>query len=137
MRSGKGLSSPWIAGLLHSVLRMVASALFMQAGAVKLLAFPIGVPPHGGTVPMFSEAWFAAILEVFGGGLLLVGCFTRSVAFLLSGEMAVAYFQFHFPRALWPIANGGVDAILYCFLWLYFAASGPGPVSVDAWRGKG
>ena len=63
---------------------------------------------------------------------MLVGLFSRPVAFVLSGEMAVAYFQFHQPQALWPTVNGGVAAVLYCFLWLYFSAAGPGPWSLDA-----
>jgi len=71
---------------------------------------------------------------VFGGLLMLLGLFSRPVAFILSGEMAVAYFQFHQPQAFWPTVNGGVAAVLYCFLWLYFSAAGPGPWSLDAAR---
>ena len=74
------------------------------------------------------------ILEVFGGALLLVGLFTRPVAFLLAGEMAVVYWQFHFPRSAWPLASGGEIPALYCFIWLYFSAVGPGPISLDATR---
>jgi putative oxidoreductase len=74
------------------------------------------------------------MLELFGGGLLLLGLFTRPVAFLLSGEMAVAYFQFHAPKSFWPTVNGGVAAALFCFLWLYFSAAGPGAWSLDAMR---
>jgi putative oxidoreductase len=81
-----------------------------------------------------SQAWVAGVLEVFGGALLLVGLFTRPVAFLLAGEMAVAYFQFHLPRGVWPTVNGGVSAALYCFIWLYVSAAGPGPWSIDARR---
>jgi putative oxidoreductase len=121
---------------LLSVLRIVAAAMFMLAGTTKLFAFPVGVPPNGGTVPLLSELGVGAILEVFGGALLVLGLFTRPVAFLLSGEMAVAYFQFHFPHNFWPVINGGVPAILYCFAWLYFSAAGPGPWSLDAKRGK-
>ncbi len=73
---------------------------------------------------------------MFGGALLLFGLFTRPVAFLLSGEMAVAYFQFHAPLGFWPNMNGGVAAVLYCFVWLYFSAAGAGPWSLDAKRGK-
>lgn len=73
---------------------------------------------------------------MFGGALLLLGLFTRPVAFLLAGEMAVAYFQFHFPKSFWPTVNGGVSAALYCFIWLYFWAAGAGPWSVDAKRAK-
>lgn len=120
---------------LHSVLRIVAAFMFIQAGTMKLFAIPVGVPPDGGTVPLLSEAGLAGIIETFGGGLILLGLFTRPVAFLLSGEMAVAYFQFHFPQAFWPLMNNGVGAALYCFVWLYFSAAGAGPWSLDAIRG--
>ena len=83
-----------------------------------------------------TQIWIGGVLEVFGGGLILLGLFTRPVAFILSGEMAVAYFQFHFPNGFWPVVNGGVDAALYCFVWLYFSAAGAGPWSLDAKRGK-
>lgn len=125
-----------LAPRLQSVLRIVASVMFMTAGTMKLFAFPVGVPPNGGTVPLVSEAGLAGILEVFGGSLLLIGLFTRPVAFLLAGEMAVAYFQFHFPNSFWPIMNGGQPAVLYCFIWLYFSAAGAGAWGVDAKRGK-
>jgi len=110
--------------------------MFILAGTTKLFAFPAGVPPHGGTVRLVSQVGLGAILEAFGGGLLLVGLFTRPVAFLLAGEMAVAYFQFHAPQGFWPTMNGGVAAVLYCFVWLYFSAAGAGPWSLDSKRGK-
>jgi putative oxidoreductase len=119
---------------LQSVLRIVAAIMFMLAGSTKLFAFPAGIPPNGGTVKLLSQLGLGAVLEVFGGGLLLLGLFTRPVAFLLSGEMAVAYFQFHFPNSFWPVMNGGVPAVLYCFLWLYFSAAGAGPWSLDSMR---
>jgi putative oxidoreductase len=104
---------------------------------MKLFAFPAGIPSTGRTVPLFTESWVAGILETFGGGLLLLGLFTRPVAFLLSGEMAVAYFQAHLPKGYWPVMNGGVPAALYCFIWFYFSAAGAGPWSLDAmWRKK-
>jgi len=121
---------------LQSVLRIVAALVFILAGTMKLFAFPAGIPPNGGTVPLMSQMGLGAVLEVIGGGLLLLGLFTRPVAFLLSGEMAVAYFQFHFPQAFWPNMNGGVPAVLYCFVWLYFSAAGAGPWSLDAKREK-
>ncbi len=121
---------------LQSVLRIVAASMFILAGTVKLFAFPAGVPPDGGTVPLTSQAGLAGILESFGGSLLLLGLFTRPVAFLLSGEMAVAYFQFALPQGFWPILTGGVIPALYCFLWLYFSAAGGGPWSLDAKRGR-
>ena len=108
--------------------------MFIFAGTSKLFAFPVGMPPDGATAQFMSQAWIGGALEVFGGGLLLVGLFTRPVAFLLAGEMAVGYFQFHFPQGFWPTVNGGVPAVLYCFVWLYFSAAGAGPWSLDAMR---
>ena len=119
---------------IRSLLRIIAALMFMLAGTAILFAFPAGIPPNGGTAPFLSEIWIGGVLEVFGGGLLLVGLLTRPVAFLLSGEMAVAYFQFHAPGGFWPTVNGGVPAVLYSFVWLYFSAAGPGPWSLDAWR---
>jgi putative oxidoreductase len=117
---------------LQSVLRIVAALMFMLAGTSKLFAFPAGMPPHGGTASLLSQAWIGGVLEVVGGGLLLLGLFTRPVAFLLSGEMAVAYFQFHFPTSPFPPTNNGAPAVLYCFFYLYLAWAGAGPWSLDA-----
>jgi putative oxidoreductase len=119
---------------LLSVLRIAAAFMFMLAGTMKLFAFPAGMPPHGGAAKVMSQMWIGGALEVFGGALLLVGLFTRPVAFVLSGMMAVAYFQFHLPNNFWPTLNGGVAAALYSFVWLYFSAAGPGPWSLDAKR---
>ncbi len=119
---------------LQSVLRIVAAGIFFLAGTMKLFAFPAGVPPSGGTVPLLSELGFAGVLEVGGGGLLLLGLFTRPVAFILSGEMAVAYFQFFAPKGFWPLLNGGIDPVTFCFVWLYFSAAGGGAWSLDAAR---
>lgn len=110
--------------------------MFIQAGTMKLFAFPAGIPPDGDTVRLMSQMGLAGILETFGGGLLLLGLFTRPVAFLLAGEMAVAYFQFSFPQSFWPVLNGGAVSALYCFVWLYFSAAGAGPWSLDAKRGS-
>jgi putative oxidoreductase len=121
-----------LAPYLHSLLRIAAAITFMQAGTMKLFAFPIGMPPAAGSLHLWSEVGIAGILETFGGALLLLGLFTRPVAFVLSGEMAVAYFQFHFPQDFWTIVNGGQAAVFYCFAWLYFSAAGGGPWSVDA-----
>jgi putative oxidoreductase len=121
---------------MQGVLRIVAALLFILPGTMKLFAFPAGIPPAGGTAPFLTQVWIGGVLEVVGGALLLVGLFTRPVAFLLSGEMAVAYFQFHAPKGFWPVLNGGVAAVLYCFVWLYFSAAGAGPWSLDAWRRK-
>jgi putative oxidoreductase len=117
---------------LLSVVRIVAAFLFMQVGTAKLFAFPGAVMPGGGTAPWGSLAGVAGILEVFGGLFLLVGFLTRPVAFLLSGEMAVAYFMAHAPQGFWPVLNQGAPAALYCFLFLYLSAAGAGPWSVDA-----
>jgi putative oxidoreductase len=122
------------ASYLLSILRIVAAFLFMQYGTAKLFAFPAAIMPGGGTAPIWSLIGLAGILEAFGGFFLLVGLFTRSVAFLLSGEMAVAYFMGHAPQGFWPVLNQGMPAILFCFLWLYVSAAGPGPWSIDAMR---
>jgi putative oxidoreductase len=121
---------------MQSVLRIVAALMFTMAGTMKLFAFPAGVPPNGGTVPLASQVGVGGVLELVCGALLLVGLFTRPVAFLMSGMMAVAYFQFHQPQAFWPNMNGGIPAVLYCFVWLFFSAAGPGPWSVDAKRAR-
>ncbi len=128
-------SSEW-GPRLQSVLRIVAAFMFVLSGTSKLLAFPEGMPPDGSTAKLMSQVGIGGILEVVGGGLMLVGLFTRPVAFVLSGMMAVAYFQFHFPSGFWPTANGGVPAVLYCFVWLFFCAAGAGPWSLDAKRGR-
>jgi putative oxidoreductase len=119
---------------LLSTLRIVAAFLFMQFGTGKLFGFPAPIMPGGGTAPLGSLAWFAGFLEVFGGLFLLIGLFTRPVAFLLSGEMAVAYFIGHAPQGFWPVLNQGHPAVLFCFLFLYFSAAGAGPWSLDAMR---
>ena len=122
---------------LLSVLRIVAAFCFILHGTAKLFNFPVeaGSPPR--ELVMFSLRWFAGVLEVFGGGLLLLGLFTRPVAFLLSGQMAVAYFKAHASSSFWPTLNHGESAVLFCFIWLYVAAAGPGPWSVDAAMRKG
>lgn len=127
--------SAWAPALL-SLLRIVAAFMFILAGTMKLFAFPAGMPPDGGTAELMSQIGIAGILETFGGALMLIGLFTRPVAFILAGEMAVAYFQGHYAQSFWPTMNGGVAAALYCFVWLYFSAAGAGPWSVDAMRGK-
>jgi putative oxidoreductase len=130
-----GLPAAWAPRLL-SLLRIVSALIFMEHGTQKLLGFPPmaqGMSPP----PPLSLLWFGGILEMAGGFLLLIGLFSRPVAFLLSGEMAVAYWMFHAPQGPFPALNGGDAAILYCFLFLYLAAAGPGPWSADAWRGPG
>jgi putative oxidoreductase len=119
---------------LLSILRIVAAFLFIQFGTAKLFGFPAPIMPDGGTAPAGSLAWFASVLETFGGFFLLIGLLTRPVAFILSGEMAVAYFYGHAPQGFWPVLNQGHPAILFCFLFLYISAAGPGPWSLDAAR---
>ena len=123
----------WAPDLL-SILRIVAAFLFMQVGTAKLFAFPAAIMPGGGTAPVASLPGIAGVLETFGGLFLLIGLFTRPVAFLLSGEMAVAYFLGHAPQGFWPVLNQGTDAVIYCFLWLYLSSAGAGPWSFDAKR---
>jgi putative oxidoreductase len=112
-----------------SVLRVVAAAVFIEHGTQKLFGFPPGQMP--GTVTLFSQMGVAGVLETFGGCAILLGLLTRPIAFLLAGEMAVAYFQTHFPRSVFPIQNGGDDAVLFCFIFLYLMVAGAGSWSVD------
>jgi len=117
-----------------SILRMVAAFLFMPNGTLKLFHYP--VPPH--PIPHLPPLMvLAGSLECFGGLLLLLGLFTRPVAFILSGEMATAYFKAHAPRGFWPVLNNGDLAALYCFVFLYLAVAGGGEWSIDQlWRRK-
>lgn len=115
---------------LHALLRIVAGFLFFQHGLPKLF----GGFGSQGAMPLFSQMGLAGVIEVFGGAAIALGLFASPVAFIASGEMAVAYFQAHLPRGFWPVANGGELAALYCFLFLYFAATGAGKWSVDGLR---
>ena len=118
---------------LLSVLRIIVAFLFFQHGAAKWFAFPAAVFPDNGVAAVGSMPWFAAVIETIGGALMLVGLFTRQVAFILAGEMAFAYFLGHASKNfLWPTLNGGEPAVFYCFTFLYFSAAGPGPWSLDA-----
>jgi putative oxidoreductase len=117
------------------LLRVVTGFLFFQIGANKILGWYGGMPPDGSTAVFPTQMWIGGMLELVGGLAVLVGLFTRPVAFVLSGEMAVAYWQFHFgpdPSKAWPVENGGTPAVLFCFVFLYFAAAGAGPWSLDA-----
>jgi putative oxidoreductase len=117
---------------LLSLLRIVSGLLFLEHGTGKFLGFPhLAHLPAAG-----SLSWYGGILELAGGALLVLGLFSRPVAFLLSGEMAVAYWTVHFPLDPLPAVNGGDAAILYCFVFLFIAAAGPGPWSLDAQRGR-
>lgn len=117
-----------------AVLRIVTAMIFMLHGSQKLFGIPAA--PEMGLPPAFSLFWFGAILELFGGLLILLGLFTRPVAFVLSGEMAVAYWMFHAPASPFPALNGGDAAILYCFVFLLLVFTGPGAWSVDGIRGR-
>jgi putative oxidoreductase len=119
---------------LRSLLRMVGTFLYMAHGTQKLFVWPTSEPGHA--VALVSLMGLAGMLEVFGGLLLFLGLFTRPVAFVLAGEMAVAYFMAHAPRGFWPILNHGELPVLFCFLFLYLAAVGGGPWSLDALRGR-
>jgi putative oxidoreductase len=122
--------SPWSDRML-SVLRIVAGAVFVTSGTMKLFNYP----PSPAPLPPFSlmsQLGIGAVLEVFGGLAMVLGFLTRPVAFVLAGEMAVAYFQFHFPRSFFPTVNNGIPAVLYCFLFLYLAFVGGGAWSIDA-----
>lgn len=112
-----------------SLLRIATAIVFIPHGTQKLFYVPNAPHPP---LPMFSQIWFAGVLEVFGGTLMLVGLFSRPVAFLLAGEMAVAYVQEHAPHGWLPILNEGELAVLCGFIWLYICAAGPGPWSLDA-----
>jgi putative oxidoreductase len=117
----------------YFLLRVVSGLLFFQAGSMKVLGWFGGVPDvPGGIPPMMSQAGIGGLLEFLGGIAIMLGLFTRPVAFILSGEMAVAYFQFHQPGGTWPIENQGGQAVLFCFIFLYMAARGGGDWSLDA-----
>ena len=120
--------------MLLSILRFMSGLLLLQHGFGKWLKFPPGAYPA--TMNLNSMAGYAGFFELIGGALLVVGLFTRPVAFILAGMTAVAYFYAHAPRGFFPILNGGELAALYCFAFLYLAAAGPGPWSIDAARSK-
>lgn len=120
-------------GRILSILRVVAALVLMQHGSQKLFNFPAPAGATGPAAPyvFLSLSGIAGILETFGGFALLIGLFTRPIAFILCGEMAVAYFHVHFPRAFLPIVNRGETPVLLCFIFLYLVFAGPGLWSVD------
>jgi len=128
----KSALATWTPRLL-SVLRIAAAFLFVEHGTQKWLNFPV---PRPNPTMLWSLTGVAGVLELCGGFLLLIGLFTRPVAFVLSGLMAFAYFIAHAPTDFWPIVNRGELAVLYCFVFLYLAAAGGGPWSADRWLRK-
>lgn len=129
----KNFVSPWSPHLL-SALRIITALLFLEHGTSKLLNFPFNPQMHD--VAIASPAGIAGVLELVGGALLTLGLFSRTVAFILSGEMAVAYFMTHAPQGFFPLLNYGELAIVYAFVFLYIAAAGPGQWSLDALRNR-
>ena len=129
----EAIGAAWAPRLL-SILRIMAGLMLFEHGTAKLLKFP--VVQNMANLDLSSMPGIAGFLELIGGALLLIGLFTRPVAFILAGMAAVAYFYAHAPRGFFPILNGGELAALYCFAFLYLAAAGPGPWSVDAVRSK-
>ena len=127
------LLATWTPRLL-GLLRIILGFLFLQHGTAKLFGAPHVAMFDG--LQLFSLMGAAGVIELVGGTLLLLGLFTRPVAFILSGQMAVAYFMMHAPAAFLPILNGGEMAVMYCFTFLYFAAAGGGAYSLDGLRGK-
>jgi putative oxidoreductase len=125
----------WRAPLL-SLLRIVSAFVFMSHGLQKLFGMFGGFGHPGGTAQLMSLMGLAGVIETFGGLLLLIGLFTQPVAFILSGEMASAYFMGHFPRGFWPILNHGETPALLCFTFLFIAAAGGGSLGIDALRGS-
>src|SRR2546428_3959330 len=117
--------------ITYFLLRLVAGFLFTQTGGLILFGW-FGGMPDGQPVRLLSQTGIGGLLEFFGGILIMLGLFTRPVAFILSGMMAVAYWQFHFPNGHWPVQNQGMPAVLFCFIFLYMAAQGAGEWSLDA-----
>jgi putative oxidoreductase len=131
MIDDRTLSNVWAPRVL-AALRIISALLFLEHGLVKVLGFPAGAAP--GPQALLSFFGIAGLIETVGGVLLLIGLFTRPVAFLMAGEMAVAYFVVHAPGSFFPAINGGDAAILFCFVFLYLFAAGPGAWSIDEMR---
>jgi putative oxidoreductase len=117
---------------LLGVLRIVAGLIFLAHGLVKVLGFPPGAEP--GQQELLTLFGIGGLIELIAGALIMIGLFTRPAAFIAAGEMAVAYWMFHAPQSPYPVVNGGDAAILYCFVFLYLVAAGPGAFSVDGAR---
>src|SRR4051794_37608810 len=133
MPTPRYLQTWWTSTHMLSIVRIVTALLFMEHGGQKL--FDIPPSGHPAAAPLFSIVGVSGVLEFYGGILLLIGLWTRPVAFLLAGEMVVAYFTAHAPQGFWPLLNHGELAVLYCFVFLYFAVAGGGEWSVDqSWK---
>jgi putative oxidoreductase len=130
--TGGGLAS--LAPAAHALLRIGAGLLFMEHGLQKLFGMFGGMGAPGATVPLASQMGLAGIIECFGGLLLALGLFTRPVALLMASEMLFAFFKAHFPKGGSPLENGGELALLYMLVFLFFAANGAGPASLDSRR---
>ncbi|MDX6712433.1 MAG: putative oxidoreductase [Blastocatellia bacterium] len=132
MATSDSVYSTWTPRVL-SVMRIIVAFLFMAHGAQKLFGFL--APPGASGPALLSQIGIGGVLEFFGGGLLLIGLFTRPVAFILSGMMAIGYFQMHAPGGFWPLQNKGELAVLYCFVFLFMSVAGGGQWSLDRlWR---
>jgi putative oxidoreductase len=125
MSGNIALRNEWEPRVL-SIVRIMVGLMFMEHGMSKLLGFPSGPSPS-----MFALSWFAGVIELVGGALVVLGLFTRFAALIMSGEMAFAYFLSHAPRSFFPMLNGGDAAVLYCFIFLYLAVAGGGCWSLD------
>ncbi len=122
---------PWRPQIL-SILRIVTALLFLEHATAKLFGFPASQMPSAAALSVF---WWVGVLELVGSLMLVFGFYTRFAAFILSGEMAVAYFMAHVPHSFFPLQNGGEAAILFCFVFLYIAAAGAGAWAIDSRRG--
>jgi putative oxidoreductase len=126
------LTSPRTQNIALTLLRVIAGLMFVQHGLQKLFGALGGAMPGGGAIAFGTEPWIAGVIELIAGLLIAAGLFTRVAAFIASGEMAVAYFQVHAANGFFPVQNRGELSVLYCFVFLFFAAFGGGRYSIDA-----